>query len=376
MNPSNTKKKILLVITKAEPMGGAQRYVYDLATCLPASKFDVAVACGYGNALKEKLREVGIRVIELEHSQRDIEATKDWRAFSELRKVIKEEKPDVLHLNSSKAGGLGALAGRLEGVPKIIFTGHGWAFNENRSFLSRAVIIFLHWLTILLTHTTIAVSDKTKRDIDWLPFVKNKIKVVYNGVGKIETLTKKEAREFFQVDPKKVLIFSLSELHKNKGIDLAIKALKILPEDKKEKIIYCVGGRGEEQSNLEKLIQELGMGNSVKLLGFVENGSKLLAGADIFLMPSRTEALPYSLLEAGAAGLPIIATSVGGMPEVIKDMQNGILVYPNNPTEIAEAISYLLDHKTAAKEFGKEIKKTVHDFYSLKRMAEETIKLY
>lgn len=377
-NGMKEKKKILFVITKAEPLGGAQRYVFDLATSLPPNEFEVAVACGQGEALKDKLREQGIRIIELVNAQRDIDTSKDWATFKELRRLIKEEEPDVLHLNSSKIGGIGALAGRLCGVQRIIFTGHGWAFNENRSLLSKIIIVFLHWLTILLTHTTIAVSEKTKRDIAWLPFVKNKIKVVYNGVAipPVSGVKKKEIRDIFGVDAKKTLLFSLSELHKNKGLDLAIKAIKLLPEQKREKVIYCIAGTGEEKESLEKLIKELGLEENVRLMGFVEGGSKLLPGADIFLMPSRTEALPYSLLEAGSAGLPIIATSVGGMPEVIKDMHNGILVYPNNSTEIAEAITYLLDHKDKEKEFAREIKSTIKNFYSLKIMVEETISLY
>ena len=93
-------------------------------------------------------------------------------------------------------------------------------------------------------------------------------------------------------------------------------------------------------------------------------------------MPSRTEAFPYAILEAGMAGLAIIATSVGGIPEVIKDMQNGILVHPCNPKEIAEAILYLLNHPDKQKEFGSEIKKLFQTFFSLEKMISETNHLY
>jgi glycosyltransferase involved in cell wall biosynthesis len=103
---------------------------------------------------------------------------------------------------------------------------------------------------------------------------------------------------------------------------------------------------------------------------------KLLSGSDIFLLPSRTEAFPYVILEAGMAGLPIIATNVGGIPEVIHDMQNGILVHPRNSKEIAEAILYLLDHPKKQKEFGAEIHKTISNFFSLEKMLKETITLY
>jgi glycosyltransferase involved in cell wall biosynthesis len=370
------KKKILFVITKGN-FGGAQRYVYDLATNLPKDQFEVVVACGEGGLLVERLKEAKIRTIEIEGLGRDIEASKDFKVFKNLIKILKEEKPDVIHLNSSKIGGLGALAGRITGVPRIIFTGHGWAFNENRNFLSKIIILFLHWLTIMLSHTTIAVSGKAKKDISFLPFIKDKIMVVYNGILGFETLPKEEARRILaSKDFEKVIIFSISELHKNKGIDVALRALFLLPKEIREKIFYCVASPGEERENLERLAKELGVENIVRFLGFVPNAKKLLSGADIFLLPSRTEAFPYSILEAGMVGLPIIATGVGGVPEVIHDMQNGILVHPRNPKEIAGAILYLFDHQDKQKEFSKEIKKIVSNFFSFEKMLGETIKLY
>jgi len=378
------KKKILFAITKGN-FGGAQRYVYDLATSLPKDKFEAVVACGPASAkatagkegLAEMLQEKKIRVIELASSQRDINILKEIKTFFEILKIIKAEKPDAIHLNSSKIGGLGALAGRIAGVPKIIFTGHGWAFNENRNFFSKALILFLHWLTIMLCHTTIAVSEKTKRDISGLSFVKDKIKVVYNGVSDFNLLPKEESRVILAShDSGKTVIFSISELHKNKGIDVALRALALLPEEIKEKIVWSIVSDGEEKENLEKLAKELRVENMVRFLGFVPDARKLLSGADIFLLPSRTEAFPYTILEAGMAGLPIIATSVGGVPEVIHDMQNGILVHRNNPKEIAEAVLYYLNHPEKQKEFGGEIKKTIMNFFSLEKMLEETIKLY
>jgi glycosyltransferase involved in cell wall biosynthesis len=382
------KKKILYMITKGG-FGGAQKYVYDLATEVSKDDFEVVVACGLSSTpvladkegLAERLKDKGIRVIDLIFSQRNISFQKEIKTFLEIYRIVKQEKPDILHLNSSKIGGLGALAGRICGVSKIIFTGHGWAFNEERSFFSKMLILFFHWLTITLCHTVIAVSEKTKNDISWMPFVTDKIKVVYNGINvhdkEIEKLSESDARIILaSQESEKTIIFSISELHKNKGIDVALKGISLLPTETKEKIIYSIASDGEERENLEKLAKELGIENLVRFLGFVPNAKKLLVGADIFLFPSRTEAFPYAILEAGAAGLPIIATNVGGVPEIIHDMQNGILIHPRNSKEIAEAILYLFDHPEKQKEFGREIKKTVSNFFSPKRMLEETINLY
>jgi glycosyltransferase involved in cell wall biosynthesis len=157
---------------------------------------------------------------------------------------------------------------------------------------------------------------------------------------------------------------------------VALRGFALLPEKIKEKIIYYVAGSGEEKDKLEKLTTNLGLNKFVRFLGFVENAKSILPGADIVLVPSRTENLPFVVLEAGLCGLPIIATSVGGIPEIIKDMQNGILVHPINPKEIAEAIIYMINHKDRSKEFGEAIKSTVTAFFSFEKMLEETIDIY
>src|SRR3989338_1264192 len=190
-----TKQKILYIITKSN-FGGAQRYVYELATNIPKGKFDIAVAFGQSGALEIKLKTAGIQTVTIPSLARDVNLLQDLKTLFALIKIIRKERPDILHLNSSKVGALGGLAGRLTGVKKIIFTGHGWAFNEKRSFFSKTFILFSHWITILLSHKTIAVSEKTKQQICKLPWIKNKIEVVYNGIGDIAFKDGFEARQF------------------------------------------------------------------------------------------------------------------------------------------------------------------------------------
>lgn len=385
---TGSKKKILYIITKGN-FGGAQKYVYDLATSLPPDKFEAVVACGEGEALPKLLEEKSIRVIRINKLVREISVFNEFKVCGDLINLIRSEKPDVIHLNSSKIGGIGAVAGRLSSWlekdyrPKIIFTSHGWGFYEkHRSFLMRLFYYPSHWLTIILCDETVAVSEKTKNDIDCLPFISGKIKVIYNGIEKFEVLPTEEARKILgenlsnAPEQAKTILFSLSELHHNKGIDIALKAISLLPDDKKENIIYCVAGDGEEKERLDKLANDLGINKIVRFLGFVKDGKKLLLGADIFLFPSRTENLPFAILEAGLVGLPIITTCAGGIPEIIRDMQNGIMVHRENSKETAEAILYLLDHKDKQEEFGEEIKKTVSNFFSLGKMLGETIQLY
>lgn len=377
------KKKILFFITKGN-FGGAQRYVYDLATNLPKSDFDIVVACGTkeGSLLSQKLQEKNIRVIPLENSEREIGLKKDFLATKEIVNIIKTEKPNIIHLNSSKIGLLGSLAILYLKLttnynPKSVFTSHGWAFNEeSRSLFSKLIFYLSHYLTVLICDKTIAVSEKTKKDITFLPFTENKIEVIHNGIENFKLMTKKDSSEILKKDKGQITIFTIAELHRNKGLDVALRAIPLLPNEIKEKIQYYIAGSGEEDKNLKSLVENLGIGKLVHFLGFVEDAKKLLSGADVFLFPSRTENLPFALLEAGLAGLPIIATSVGGVSEIIKDMQNGILVHPRNPKEIAEAIIYITEHKDKVKEFGTAIEKTILNFFSLEKMLSETKNIY
>lgn len=211
----------------------------------------------------------------------------------------------------------------------------------------------------------------------WLPFTKEKIVVVYNGTSGFTTQDRNEARSFLSTgETNKFIILSISELHPTKGLDTALRALAQLPEDRRDKILYCIAGSGEWTDKLKKITEDLGLGLSVRFLGFVPEARQYLSGADIFLLPSRNEAFPYVILEAGLMGLPLIATSVGGIPEVVSDMRNGILIHKESPKEIAEAILYYLDHPEKQKEFGAEIKKTVANFFSLEKMLSETLKIY
>ena len=165
-------KKILYCITKGN-FGGAQKYVFDLATNIDTNEYEPVVLCGEGETLPNKLSDKDVRVIRLRSMQRDINILKEFKSFKELYKIFKDEQPEVIHLNSSKMGFTGALIGRIAGVKNIIFTAHGFAFNEDRSFISKKIFLVLHYITILLAHKTIIVSDKTMKDIDYLPFLKN-----------------------------------------------------------------------------------------------------------------------------------------------------------------------------------------------------------
>ena len=389
--------KILYLITKSN-IGGAGVYVYDLATEAKKAGHDVVVGFGGHGILETRLRDAGVRTISVESLGRDVDPVADIRSFFALLYVFGNEQPDVIHLNSSKMGGLGALAARLwnsaewillfvgkGGKPaRIIFTGHGWAFNEERSDLARFVIGLLHWATIELSHQTIAVSKRTRDQVSVLPFVWHKLKVVHNGIGAIGSLEKSEARKQILAGTTfagrdladTIVVGTIAEYHKNKGLSYAIEGIALLKKQITTPIVFLVVSDGEERATLEALITKLGLENEVLLAGQRPNASTLLLAFDIFLLPSITEAFPYVILEAGKMGLPVIATAVGGIPEVIDDMQSGILIQSKNPSEIARALKYLIENPQRRAELGRTLAERIRDRFSIETMARETFAIY
>lgn len=309
------KKKILFVITKSN-WGGAQRYVYDLATNLPKEQFDVGVAFGQPGLLAKMLEEARITAYPIASLQRDVSVIADVKSFFELLRLFRREKPDVVHLNSSKAGGIGALAGRLAGVRKIIFTVHGWPFWEQRNFISRGLMYFFSWLTAILSHKIIVISDYDLKVAKKMPFVSHKIVRIYNGINERMAFGSGDSiRKAFPVGVK--ITGTIGELNKNKN------QIALIDQAKKDPTMHIaiVGPDGEERQRLEAKIKEYGLENRVKLFGFVP-AIEVLKGFDIFALPSLKEGLPYVLLEAKLAGLPIVANRVGGVGEILdaKDM--------------------------------------------------------
>ncbi|HQT83078.1 MAG TPA: glycosyltransferase, partial [Candidatus Paceibacterota bacterium] len=192
--------KVLLVITKSN-WGGAQAYVHTLATELAREGAEVVVALGgtgaagaAPGALATRLKNAGIRTIVVTAFMRDLSLLHEWRAFIELLGIIRRERPQVVHVNSSKAGGIGTLAARLARIPRIIFTSHGLAYDEARAPLARALIACATWITFCLAHRVIVLSKDNERRGKRLPFCGKKVTLIYNGIEPVAYCSREEAR--------------------------------------------------------------------------------------------------------------------------------------------------------------------------------------
>ncbi len=378
MTTSLKKQKILYIITKSN-WGGAQKHVFDLAN-EAKEQFEVMVALGGDGPLKQKLDEIGVKNFEIINFQRDVSILKEIGAFFEIIKIIRTTKPEIIHLHSSKALGIGSLAGKIMGVKKIIATVHGWAFKEKRKWLETQMIYILSLITALLVNKIILVSND---DLQKTPKLINKNKkiVIRNGIGNIELLEKEYARKTLLPHHFEncVWIGTIAELHKNKGLEYGIRAIaeiKKTNKDELQKFIWLIIGSGDDKEKLQKIIETENLENNIFLVGQKPDASKYLKAFDIFMLPSIKEGFPYTILEAGFAGLPVIATDVGDAKEIIKDMETGILIKPGESKEIAYAIRHLIQNPEIIKKLGGAIEEKVKKEFSIKNMVEKIFALY
>lgn len=367
--------RILYVITKAN-WGGAQRYVYDLAHAAKERGYDVAVAYGEFGSLVERLREIGIRTIFVPGLGRNIRPWKDLSAYRALRRLFKKENPDVVHLNSSKAGYLGALAARVVGIRRVIFTAHGWAFTEPRNAAARRFLKWLQYQTALLSTKVIAVSEYVLHAADGWKLPHGRITLIRLGIREPSYLSREAARaalskidRSLENSKNDLWVGTIAELHRNKGIDTGIDGWQ---RDALPNAQWIVMGGGEEKATLTQLAKS---SDTIHLLDFVPDAARYLKAFDLFLLPSRTEALGYVVLEAGMAGVPVLASNVGGIPEATGYSADE-LFEPGNSDSLQHMLHAHLQDPKNLKETGERLSQHVRTVFSFDRMVRETFELY
>lgn len=369
--PSAARKKILFVITKAN-WGGAQKYVFELATAMRSAGHEVVLAYGEEGLLAERARDVGMVTRRIETMARAIDMKSEWESFKALLRIMREEEPDIVHVNSSKAG-LALLAARIGGAPKVIFTAHGWAFNEKRPWWQKWIMRLVYAVTVALAHETICVSDAVKRDLSWLLGVR--LTVIRHGLDEPDFLPRSKARETLLPGIEGTWLGMVAELHPSKRVEDAIDALAEL-KDSHPELRLVVMGDGELKEWLTKRAEHYGLQDRVHLLGFVPDSARYLKAFDMFLMISRTEALGLALIEAGYAGLPVLAARTGGIPEVVRHKRTGILIPRENPHTLARAIRLFLEDTAAMKEYGDALQTDTRARFSKEGMVMKTLHVY
>ena len=373
------KRRLVLYIITKSVWGGAAKYVYDLSINF-SGEFDVSIAAGGKDKLYKKAKKANIPYYKIINFQRTINPLKDVFAFFEILSLLFQLKPDVIHVNSSKAGGIVGIAGWCYRVfsnkkNKLIFTAHGWAINEDRPKYQIKLIKFFSKITSIFYDKIICVSEYDRQIA-----IKNKITcekkliTIHNGIDikNINFLSKEEAQNELINKTSPLVIGTIAEWTKNKGLKYLLKAIKRI---KNKKIDVILIGSGENPDK-EKMYELTERHKNIYLIEFIPNAVKYIKAFDIFVLPSIKEGLPYTILEAISAEVPVIATNVGGIPEILSSN----LIQSKNSRILAEKITELIDEINNNPE---KIKRTIQENrnkaeqeFNIEKMIEKTKNLY
>lgn len=369
-----SKPKILFFITKSN-WGGAQKYVFDLATNNDIrEKYITKVVLGGRGELANKLLEENIEVVFSKYLLNSLNSLKLFFSIHENISIILKEKPQIVHTNSSFAGISIGVACFLLGQ-KSVFTVHGWPHNEKRNIFIKTILKITMWMVVFFHTKTIAVSKKNCEQIPFskLPFLnlKNKISIIYNGINEIDFENFKNVKT---LNKNVINLVTIAEINSNKNHEFILDTLSLLPDNLQWN--YYIFGRGKDEDHLLQRIINHKYKDKIIFLGFLQDAKKYLSSFDIFLLGSITESLAYVLMEAGLAKLAVICTNVGGLPEIIDDNKTGYLVNLKDTQTFSEKIKTLIENKDLRTKFGNNLYKKVSTNFTQEKMVRQTLEIY
>ena len=357
-----TNFKVLEIIDSLGS-GGAESLLKNFLLEAKKDKiFNIEIATLYSNAIfKEEIKNAGISVWDL-----NLEYKYDLRGIIKLITVIKKGKYDIVHVHLFPASIFAALASLF--LPKDIvwiFSEHN-VYNRRRSFKILKILdsfIYSRYLKI------ICVSNQVESTLfGWMPSIKGKTKIIPNAVPVSGSLETRNCKIYD--------ILFVGRLTQAKGVDVLLRAIKILKNKYSKNLKIAIVGNGPLKENLNTLAVEFGVDGEVKFLGVRKDIEELMLSSKIFVLPSRWEGLPMVILEAMSKGMSIIATGVGGIPEVIENGKEGILISLEDPEILAQAINDLLENEELQEKLSQAAYKKVRENYSIEAYSANMLDFY
>ncbi len=374
-------KKVAIVITKLE-LGGAQKVALYLSEKLDRKKYEVYFITGAGGLLDIEAKKIrGVKKVFLKEMKRPVSPLDDIRAFFKLKKYFTENKIDIVHTHSSKAGFLGRLAAAAAGVPYIIHTIHGFSFHEYQNPFIHTLYVLLEKFAAAKTNHLVAVGEDVKEyGLKKGVGKPSEYSVIRAGVNLSLFAGAKPDREAFAKETgltqNGYVVGMLGNFKKQKNpfefIEIAKETIKAGPGIK---FVFGGGGSAEEKKLFNEKITEFGLEKSVAAAGWVKEPEKFMKTIDVFLLTSRWEGLPCTLVQAAAAETPCIAADIAGNREFLKKLGTGTLYEPGNYREAAEKILLFKNMKRPEEKYGPKTRKILREF-DLKYMLKKHEELY
>ncbi len=388
-------KKVLQIVNRLN-LGGITYNAACIASGL-RPEFETLLVAGQKEPDEESsafiLERLGIRPVLLERMIREISPAKDLKSFRQLVKIIRQFKPDIVHTHGAKAGLLGRLAAKWCRVPVILHTYHGHVFHSYFGPLKTRFILQLERTLAGISTRLIAISAKQQQELTQQYSISSekRFEIIELGYDLAPFSENQEQKRFdfrasFGIAPDKILVGIIGRLVPIKNIPLMLNAWAMLPPDYRSRACLFLIGDGEDRSELESLCKHLGLLTwtpekhsehaEVYFTSWIREADKAMAGMDIVALSSLNEGTPASLIEAMAAGKPIVTTNVGGISDMVTQEVNALIVESGNPTQLSSALQRIISDKNLRDQMTQVGPQTARERYSDRRLTEEMRALY
>jgi glycosyltransferase involved in cell wall biosynthesis len=352
----NTPIRVMRIIARLN-VGGPAIHVSLLTAGLQDAGFASTLVTGVLGPDEADMsylaRDLGVEPVIIPTLQREIVLFDDLKALIRLVSLMRREKPHVVHTHTAKAGLVGRLAARIAGVPVIVHTFHGHVFHGYFGALKTNMFIWLERAASRLSNLTLTISDRLRHDlIHYRIDTPKRIRVLPLGLNlqsfsDVDALRGGFRHEMnFSTDTRLIGIIGRLVPIKNHHLFLmaAQKVVKALPD-----VCFVIVGGGECQPELEALTGELGLDNLVRFAGWRQDLPAIYADLDLVVISSNNEGTPVSLIEAMSAGVPVVSTAVGGVPDLLCHGELGLLTPPDDVNALANAMIETLRNPVAGR---------------------------
>ena len=384
--------KVLHIITRFDKGGSAQNTYLSLLG-LKKKNYQLSLVSGLSlesemkhEEIKAKEKDIqmleseGIEFIQCPFLLRKINVIKDLKAFFDIWRIIKKYNPLIVHTHSSKAGLMGRLAAKLAGTPIIVHTPHGHVFFGYFGPFKTKLFIIFEKLASRITDKIVALTNREKKDHVLFKIAEeDKFSVIYSGIElnilkESSSEEKQNLKKELGIPENSLIVGTAGRLVPVKGPEFLVKASKYIIS-KYPDTYFMFTGDGPLEQDLKRKALEMGISDNIIFLGWRDDLAKIISIYDIFVLPSLNEGMGRVLVEAMALGKSIVASNVGGIPDLVIHGKNGFLVPPKNPKELAKYIQVLLEDKDKREEMGLAGKEMAYNFTS-ERMVEKIANLY
>ncbi|MEM1367324.1 MAG: glycosyltransferase family 4 protein [Cyanobacteria bacterium P01_H01_bin.15] len=353
--------KVLLIVTRADTVAGAQVYVRELAIALQSDGHDVLVMTGQAGPYNQDLAEHSIPFQACDAFKRSISLLRDRQTYHYIVELLQTFQPDIVSASSSKAGVLARLACRTQKIP-CVFTAHGWAFADGVSEPSRILYRLIEKFMAPLATRIICVSERDRQLGLKAGISAQKLVTVHNGMTDVAANLRSQPA----LDPPRLVM--VARFDKQKDHQTLLAAVR-----KVSNLQVDLVGDGPNLPAMRSWCAEQGLQDRVKFYGFRRDIPERLANAQLFALISNWEGFPLAIVEAMRAGLPVLASRVGGVEEAVFEEETGYLIEPHDMSTLALRLQQLVDDPSLRQRLGDNARQRYEQEFTFQQMYRQTL---